>query len=144
MEREYKTEELKAVWGALLEAYGKKQAGCTAADIAAATGLSEEVARAGLEYLCQDRKAVREGKVYAPDPKYVRNVTVKYAADAVNEYLIRERSGTIDEIVRGIKNEAGENIKRELVERALDYLRQKGLVKYSQVTQKWVATSAQI
>lgn len=69
MEREYKTEELKAVWEALLKAFGEKQAGCTAQDIASATGLSEEVARACLEYLRQTGKVERAGELYVPEAK---------------------------------------------------------------------------
>jgi transcription initiation factor IIE alpha subunit len=146
MEKEYKTEELHAVWRALVDAYNEKGEGSTPADIAAETGISEDVARACLEYLCQDGKAARDrgGKRYAPDPKYVRNVTVRYAADEVNKYLVKKRSATIDEIVQGIKNESGETIKPKMVEYALGYLREKGLVKYSQVTRKWVALSASI
>ncbi len=69
MEKEYKTEELSAVWEALLKAFDENQAGCTAGDIAAATGLSEEVARACLEYLRQTGKVERAGELYVPTSK---------------------------------------------------------------------------
>ncbi len=69
MEREYKTEELSAVWEALLKAFNEKQAGCTVQDIAAATGLSEEVAQACLEYLRQTGKVERAGELYVPEAK---------------------------------------------------------------------------
>jgi len=69
MEKEYKTEELTAVWEALLKAFGEKQAGCTAPDIAAAAGLPEEVARACLEYLKQTGKVERAGELYVPASK---------------------------------------------------------------------------
>jgi predicted ArsR family transcriptional regulator len=69
MEKEYKTEEVRAVWEALVKAFGEKQAGCTAQDIAAATGLSEEVARACLEYLRQTGKVERAGELYVPEAK---------------------------------------------------------------------------
>jgi hypothetical protein len=69
MEKEYQTEEVSAVWEALQKAYADKQAGCTAADIAAATGLSEEVARACLEYLRQTGKVERAGELYVPATK---------------------------------------------------------------------------
>ncbi len=71
MEKEYKTEELTAVWEALLKAFSEKQAGCTAQDIASATGLSEEVARACLEYLRQTGKVERAGELYVPEAKAV-------------------------------------------------------------------------
>lgn len=71
MEKEYKTEEVSAVWEALVKAFGEKQAGCTAQDIAAATGLSEEVARACLEYLRQTGKVERAGELYVPTAKAV-------------------------------------------------------------------------
>lgn len=69
MEEEYKTEEVSAVWKALLKAFNEKQAGCTAQDIASATGLSEEVARACLEYLRQTGKVERAGEIYVPESK---------------------------------------------------------------------------
>jgi predicted ArsR family transcriptional regulator len=69
MEKEYKTEELKAVWEVLLKAYGEKQTGSTARDIASATGLSEDVARARLEYLRQEGKVERAGEIYVPVSK---------------------------------------------------------------------------
>jgi hypothetical protein len=144
MEKEYKTEELKAVWLALLKVYGENQKGCTAQEIAAATGLSEEVARACLEYLKQDGKVEQAGDIYAPNPNYVRNVTVNHAAEVVNKYLMRKKSATVDEIAAGIQNEEGGNIKRDLVESALGYLQKKGHVKFSAVTQKWVSTAVEV
>ena len=69
MEEGYITEELNAVWKALLKAFSAKQAGCTAQDIASATGLSEEVARACLEYLRQTGKVERAGEIYVPESK---------------------------------------------------------------------------
>jgi predicted transcriptional regulator len=69
MEKEFKTEELKAVWEALSKAYGENEAGCKAADIAAATGLAEEVVRACLEYLKQTGKVERAGELYVPTSK---------------------------------------------------------------------------
>lgn len=71
MEREYITGELSDVWEALQKAFGEKQAGCTAKDIASATGLSEEVARACLEYLRQTGKVERAGEIYVPASKAV-------------------------------------------------------------------------
>ncbi len=71
MEREYKTEEVSAVWEALLKAFGENQAGCTVQDIASATGLSEEVAQACLEYLRQTGKVERAGEIYVPASKAV-------------------------------------------------------------------------
>lgn len=71
MEKEYKTEELMAVWEALIKVCGEKQAGCTAREIASATGLSEEVARACLEYLRQTGKVERAGEIYVPEAKAV-------------------------------------------------------------------------
>ncbi len=71
MEEGFITEELNAVWKAVLKAFSEKQAGCTAQDIAAATGLSEEVARACLEYLRQTGKAERAGEIYVPESKSV-------------------------------------------------------------------------
>ncbi len=139
MAGEYKTEELMAVWEALLKVYGEEKKGCTARDIAAATGLSEEVARACLEYLCQDKKAVREGKVYAPDPRYVRDVAITHVAREVYKYLDgRRKGGTVDEIVAGIENKGGGKIKRELVEKALRYLKKEGKVVFILSRQRWV------
>jgi RNA binding exosome subunit len=66
MEREYKTEEVRAVWEALRNAFSEKRTGCTARDIASATGLSEEVVRACLEYLKQEGKVERAGEIYVP------------------------------------------------------------------------------
>jgi predicted ArsR family transcriptional regulator len=66
MEREYQTEEVRAVWEALRKAYSEKRTGCTARDIASATGLSEEVVRACLEYLKQEGKVERAGEIYVP------------------------------------------------------------------------------
>jgi hypothetical protein len=66
MEKDFKTEELQAVWEALSKAYGEKEAGCKAADIAAATGLPEDVVRACLEYLRQTGKVERAGELYVP------------------------------------------------------------------------------
>ncbi len=71
MEIEYITEELSAVWEALQTAFGEKQAGCTAKDIASATGLPEEVARACLEYLRQTGKVERAGEIYVLASKAV-------------------------------------------------------------------------
>ncbi len=71
MEREYKTEELSAVWEALVKAFGENQAGCTVQDIASATGLSEEVAPVCLEYLRQTGKVERAGEIYVPASKAV-------------------------------------------------------------------------
>ncbi len=71
MEKEYKTEEVSAVWEALLKAFNEQQAGCTVQDIAAAAGLSEEVARACLEYLRQTGKVERAGELYVPEAKAV-------------------------------------------------------------------------
>ena len=69
MEKGYKTEELKAVWEALQKACGENQAGCTAADIAAAAGLPEDIVRACLEYLRQTGKVERAGELYVPTTK---------------------------------------------------------------------------
>jgi hypothetical protein len=66
MEKEFKTEEVQAVLDALVQAYNEKQAGCTAADVAAAAGLSEGVVRACLEYLRQTGKVERAGELYVP------------------------------------------------------------------------------
>ena len=66
MEKEFKTEELKAVWEALSKEYGEKKSGCKAADIAAAAGLPEEVVLACLEYLRQTGKVERAGELYVP------------------------------------------------------------------------------
>jgi predicted transcriptional regulator len=66
MEKEFKTEEVRAVLDALVQAYNEKQAGSTAADIAAATSLSEDVVRACLEYLRQTGKVERAGELYVP------------------------------------------------------------------------------
>ena len=82
MEKEYKTEELKAVWGALLEVYRVKRAGCTAADIAPAAGLPEDVVRACLEYLRQTGKVERAGELYVPAGK---------AAEAKGEVAMTSR-----------------------------------------------------
>lgn len=69
MEKEFKTEEVRAVLDALVQAYNEKQAGSTAADIAAATSLSEDVVRACLEYLRQTGKVERAGELYVPAEK---------------------------------------------------------------------------
>ena len=69
MEKEYKTEEVSAVWEALLKVCGEDQKGCTAQEIASATSLSEEVARACLEYLRQTGKVERAGELYVPEAK---------------------------------------------------------------------------
>jgi predicted ArsR family transcriptional regulator len=69
MEREYQTEEVRAVWEALRKVFSEKRTGCTARDIASATGLSEEVVRACLEYLKQEGKVERAGEIYAPASK---------------------------------------------------------------------------
>ena len=71
MEKEYKTEEVSAVWEALLKVCGEDQKGCTAQEIASATSLSEEVARACLEYLRQTGKVERAGELYVPEAKAV-------------------------------------------------------------------------
>jgi ribosomal protein S19E (S16A) len=136
---EYKTEELKAVWKALLKVYGAEQKGCTVGEVAAATGLSEEVARACLEYLKQDGKVEQAGDIYAPNPKYVRDVAITHVAREVYKYLDgRRKGGTVDEIIAGIENEGGGKIKRELVEQALHHLEREGKVVFILSRQKWV------
>ena len=70
----------------MLKAFGEDQKGCTAQDIAAATGLSEEVARACLEYLRQTGKVERAGELYVPEAK---------AAEAVGDVgMTARRYGT--------------------------------------------------
>jgi len=106
--------------------------------VASATGVSEEVARACLEYLVQDGKVVREGDVYAPDPNYIYAVGVEHAKGKVDEYLRQYKRATVDEIVQGIKDERGEPIKREWVEEALLRLAGEGRVRYDEMTDEWV------
>ncbi len=68
--KEYSEDDLKAVWRELVRVFGEQGAGCAAREVAAATGLSEEAATEYLEYLRIDGKVVREGNVYAPNPRY--------------------------------------------------------------------------
>jgi len=136
---EYSSQELKDVWAEVLRVFNERHAGCTAREVAAATGFAEEVARACLEYLRQDGKVVRQGDVYAPDTNYVRDVVLKYAMEKVDEYLRKAKRATVDQIVSGIKDERGENIKREWVEEALRYLAGAGRVRYDQMTGEWVS-----
>lgn len=135
---EYSSKELEDVWRAVLDAFRGGQAGCTPREVAAAARVSEDAARACLEYLVRDGKVVREGDVYAPDPRYVYAAGVKHAMDRVDKYLRRVKRATVDEIVRGIKDKRGEPIKREWVEEALFRLAGKGRVRFDEMTGEWV------
>ncbi len=134
---EYSSKELEDVWQEVLRVFGRRQAGCTPREVASATGVSEEVARACLEYLVQDGKVVRKGGVYAPDPRYVHAVGIKHAMEEVEKYLRGAKRASVDEIVREVKLD-GREIKKEWVEEALLRLAGKGTVRYNEITGEWV------
>ncbi|MEE8640786.1 MAG: hypothetical protein V3T41_10295 [bacterium] len=134
---EYSSKELEDVWQEVLRVFGRRQAGCTPGEVAPAAGVSEDVARACLEYLVQDGKVVREGDVYAPDPRYVYAVGVEHAVEEVEKYLRKAGHATVDEIVREVKLD-GRKIKKEWVEEALLRLAGKGTVRYNEMTGEWV------
>jgi hypothetical protein len=135
---EYSSQELKDVWQAVLDIFGRRPEGCTPREVAAAAGVSEDVARACLEYLVQDGKVVREGGVYAPDPRYVHAVGMKHAMEEVEGHLRGVKRATVSEIVRGIKDESGEPIKREWVEEALLRLAGERRVRFDETIGEWV------
>lgn len=134
---EYSSKELEDVWREVLRVFGRRQAGCTPREVAGATGHSEEVARACLEYLVQDGKVVRKGDAYAPDPRYVHAVGIKHAMEEVDKYLRKYKRATVDEIGREVKLD-GREIKKEWVEEALLRLAGKGTVRYNEITGEWV------
>ncbi|UCH79110.1 MAG: hypothetical protein JSU81_03945 [Candidatus Coatesbacteria bacterium] len=132
MAEEYKSRELQEVWAGLLRVFAQRYSGCTVREVASSIDLSEERVRACLEYLVQDGKVVREGNLYAPDPKYVRDVAIKHAMKKVDTYMRQEKRATVDDIVRDT------GILRLWVEEALSYLAGSGRVRYDQRTREWV------
>jgi predicted transcriptional regulator len=135
---EYSSKELKDVSREVLRVFGRRQAGCTPREVAGATGHSEEVVRACLEYLVQDGKVVREGGVYAPDPKYVYAVGVEHAKRKVEDYLKQVKRATVEKIVSEVTDEQGRPIKRGWVEMALLYLAGQKRARYDEMTGEWV------
>lgn len=135
---EYSSKELEDVWQEVLRVFGRRQAGCTPGEVAPAAGVSEDVARACLEYLVQDGKVVREGDVYAPDPKYVYAVGVEHAKRKVEDYLKRVKRATVEKIVSEVTDEQGRTIKRGWVEMALRYLAGQKRARYDEMTGEWV------
>lgn len=134
---EYSSQELKDVWQAVLDIFARRPEGCTPREVAAAARVSEDVARACLEYLVQDGKVVREGDVYAPDPRYVHAAGIKHAMEEVERYLRRVKRATEDEIVRDVKLD-GRRIKREWAKEALLRLAGERRVRFDEMTGEWL------
>jgi hypothetical protein len=121
----------------LLEVFAKRHKGCTAREMGSATGLSEEIARACLEYLRQDGKLELSGGVYSLNPRYVQDAAVTHAVEVVENYLRRVKRATFEQIVQGTKGDLG-TIKPEWVKKALLHLAYQQRVRYDQMTGSWI------